>query len=240
LLGAVVLAALAFALMRAGRLPAQPAASIAILPFMSLSSNSDDGYFAEGLTEEMHAALAGVNGLKVAALIASTARPGATEVKALGEKLGVASVLEASVRRQGPRVRINARLSDTSSGFTLWTQSYDRELADVFDTQSEIANEVVQSLIGVIPGEREALARRLAPTRDVVAFDDYLQGLHLLRDASAAASQDKAIERFAQALQKDSGFARAQAGICRAEIWKFDDQHSISAFNNARIACQRA
>ncbi|HQV73177.1 MAG: winged helix-turn-helix domain-containing protein [Xanthomonadales bacterium] len=240
LLGAVVLAALAFAWMRAGRLPTQPAASIAILPFTSLSSNPDDGYFAEGLREEMHAALAGVNGLKVAALIASTARPGATEVKALGEKLGVASVLEASVRRQGQRVRINARLSDTSKGFTLWTRSYDRELADVFDTQSEIANEVVQSLIGVIPGEREALARRLAPTRDVLAFDDYLQGLHLLRDASAAASQDKAIERFAQALQKDSGFARAQAGICRAEIWKFEYLHSIKAFNNARIACQRA
>ena len=240
LLGALVLAALAFAWMRAGRLPAQPAASIAILPFTSLSNNPDDGYFAEGLAEEMHAALAGVNGLKVAALIASTARPGATEVKALGEKLGVASVLEASVRRQGQRVRINARLSDTSSGFTLWTQTYDRNLTDVFDTQSEIANEVVQSLIGVIPGEREALARRLAPTRDVVAFDDYLQGLHLLRDANAAAAQDKAIERFAQALQKDSGFARAQAGICRAEIWKFESLHSINAFNNARIACQRA
>jgi TolB-like protein len=75
------------------------------------------------------------------------------DAKALGAQLGVATLLDASVRREGARVRINARLTDARTGFTLWTQSYDRETSDVFGLQSEIANEVVQSLLGVLPGD---------------------------------------------------------------------------------------
>src|SRR5690606_28781178 len=101
---------------------------------------------------------------------AARAEPGAIagdDVRALGRKLGVATVLDASIRREGSRVRVNARLSDTQTGYTLWTHGYDRELSDVFDVQSEIADEVVRALLGVIPGQPATLARRLAPTRNI-------------------------------------------------------------------------
>lgn len=222
------------------RVPTAPAdASIAVLPFNNLSP-VENAYFVDGLTEEMRAALTSVPGLKVAASITPEVRASAADAKALGAKLGVATILEASVRRDGDKLRISARLSDTVTGFALWSQTYDRQLDDVFATQTQIANEVVESLIGVIPGERDALRKRLTPTRNVEAFDDYLEGLQLLRQAKAADSGNQAVARFNQALQKDSGFARAQAGICISEIRNFENLHSPDAFDNARIACQRA
>ncbi|OHE87094.1 MAG: hypothetical protein A2579_04745 [Lysobacterales bacterium RIFOXYD1_FULL_69_11] len=212
-----------------------------MLPFTSLSADRDDSYFAEGLAVEMHDALAGVPGLKVAARIASDpAAQGAPDIKALGRTLGVATVLDASVRRDGARVRINARLSDTASGFTLWSDTYERDAADVFAVQSEIANEVVQSLLGVLPGEGPALSARLAPTRDLDAYDAYLKGLQQLRDGGDDARLVNAVGFFNQALAADAGFARAQAGICRAEIARFEEARDTPAFERARAACARA
>jgi TolB-like protein/DNA-binding winged helix-turn-helix (wHTH) protein/tetratricopeptide (TPR) repeat protein len=215
------------------------AASIAVMPFTSLSNHPGDEYFAEGLAEEMRDALAGVKGLKVAVPLSSDARNGAADAKTLGARLGVAAILDASVRREGPRIRITARLSDTATGFTLWSHTYDRELSGVFATQSEIAGEVVHSLLGAIPGESDALAKRLTPTHSAAAFDIYLQGLNLLHHDTSSDTA-KAIDRFGQALKEDSGFAKAQAGICRAEIWRLESKHSAEAFDNARLACQRA
>lgn len=220
--------------------PARIAASIAVMPFTSLSSHPGDAYFAEGLAEEMRDALAGVKGLKVAAPISAEARNSAADAKTLGARLGVATILDASVRREGPRIRITAHLSDTATGFTLWSHTYDRELSGVFATQSEIAGEVVHSLLGAIPGESDALTKRLTPTHNEAAFDIYLQGLDLLHHAPSSDTADKAIERFGQALKEDSGFAKAQAGICRAEIWRLESKHSAEAFDNAKLACRRA
>ncbi len=221
--------------------PVLAEASIAVLPFKSLSSDRDDDYFAEGLAVEMHDALAGVHGLKVAAQMSpmSAARHD-TDVRALGRTLGVASVLDASVRREGSRVRINARLSDTSTGYTLWSNSYDRELSDIFATQSEIADEVVRSLMNVLPAQREALAKRLAPTTNVAAFDAYLRGLQQLFRSGERGAEEQAIAYFNQALSHDRGFARAQAGICRVEAWRFSNDRNADAFENARLACLRA
>ncbi|MDR7134011.1 TolB-like protein/DNA-binding winged helix-turn-helix (wHTH) protein/Flp pilus assembly protein TadD [Lysobacter niastensis] len=222
---------------------AQPAraaeASIAVLPFTSLSENKSDGYFADGLTVEMHDALAGVPGLKV---IAAPQSGGVKQgdAKALGAQLGVATLLDASVRREGARVRINARLTDARTGFTLWTQSYDRETSDVFGLQSEIANEVVQSLLGVLPSDGQALARRLAPTRNIAAYDAYLKGRQQLQERVGDANPDSAINYFRGALAIDPGFARAQAGICRAEITRFEAARDATAFDRAQTACKRA
>lgn len=221
--------------------PRRPvAASVAVLPFANLSGNAHDDYFAEGLAEEMRDALAGVPGLKVVASVPSVPDSQAVDVKALGQRLGVASILGASVRREGSRVRITARLTDTATGFTLWSHTYDRQLAGIFDTQSDIAQEVVHALLGALPEGGKPLARRLAPTRNAAAFDTYLAGLQLLHHASQPEAADQAIARFGQALRQDSQFARAQAGICRAEIWRFQSSHSPSAFDNAKAACQRA
>src|SRR3546814_20211121 len=127
----------------------------------------------------MHAALAGVPGIKGAAPAAPgvIAGEGAPDVGALGRKLGVATVLDASIRREGTRVRVSPRLSDTQTGYILWTHSYDRELSDVFDVQNEIDDEVVRALLGVIPGRQATLAKRLAPTHNHVSSDDSLNGL---------------------------------------------------------------
>src|SRR5690606_3970199 len=217
---AALVLALAAAWWLQGRAPDVPRAaeaSIAVLPFTTLSDDPGDRYFAEGLAVEMHEALSGVPGIKVAARTSPGVRPegdgpGAIE---LGRKLGVATLLDASIRREGTRVRVNARLSDTRSGYTLWTHSYDRELSDVFDVQSEIADGVVQSLLGVIP-RPDRLARRLVPTRNVAAYDAYLRGLDRLRGSEKDVDLDTAVGFFNQALSADSGFARAQAGICRA------------------------
>ena len=167
-----------------------------------------DRYFAEGLAAEMHDALAGVPGLKVAAWLPATA--GRADPRALGQRLGVAAVLDASVQREGQRVRIRARLTDTATGFTLWSRRYDRELGDVFATQSEIAREVASALVGVLPDAGEGLRRRLAPTRDVAAFDVYLRGLHAL---ASGGDRPAAGVYFRRALAQDAGFARAGRAV---------------------------
>jgi len=220
--------------------PRPVAASVAVLPFANLSGRPGDDYFAEGLAEEMRDALAGVKGLKVAASVSPAASKGAADARALGDRLGVASILSASVRREGARLRITARLTDTTTGFTLWSHTYDRELSDIFDTQSDIAEEVVHALLGAIPGEDSALSKRLAATRSEAAFDTYLQGMQLLRHPDQPDAADQAIAHFGQALKQDSGFARAQAGICRAETWRFQGQRSPTALDNAKAACKQA
>ncbi|MEL1263886.1 tetratricopeptide repeat protein [Pseudoxanthomonas putridarboris] len=216
-------------------------ASIAVLPFISLSDDPDDRYFAEGLAVEMHDALAGVPGLKVAAHGAG-ARQGdkPEDMRAQGARLGVAAVLDASVRRDGPRVRINARLADTRSGFTLWSDTYDREAADVFALQSDIAREVVEALLGHLPGQPQALETRFATTADMGAYDSYLRGLAELQRPSGEDSLDRAIRHFRAALQADKGFARAQAGICRAEINRLESAREAVAFARAQAACRLA
>lgn len=214
--------------------------SIAVMPFTNLSEDKRDDYFAEGLAVEMHDALAGVQGLKVAAQVSpAMALKQGGDVKALGKILGVATLLDASVRRQGQRVRINARLSDCTTGYTLWTHSYERQLSDVMDTQVEIAEEAVGSLVAMLPRQRKAIAKRLIPTRNAAAFDSYLQGLQQLL-AGGEDSEAKAIGFFGGALKADDGFAQAQAGICRAEVANFRQRHDASAFGRARDACMRA
>lgn len=235
---AVLAVSVLWSVLRGGRGPPLTEASVAVLPFSSLSEQADDDYFAAGLSEEIRDALAGVAGLRVAAPVSIAVLHEAGDIRALGARLGVATVLEASVRREASRLRITARLSDTRTGATLWSQTYDRELEDVFQVQADIAGRVVQTLLGTLPGD--ALRRRLAPTQDEAAFDAYLQGRHLMHDAIGSGNADAAIHQFDQALARDGGFARAQANICRTEIWQFQNSRSADAFHRASEACLRA
>lgn len=213
-------------------------ASIAVLPFATLSDDRKDSYFAEGLAVELHDALAGVPGLKVASCrVESACGTRGADVRRIGKLLGVATVLDADVRREGQRVRINARLSDTRTGYTVWSGSYERELRGVFALQREIANEVVRSLPGIKAGGGEALARRLEPTRSVAAYDAYLKGVQQLEGRQDGAA---AIGFFNEALAADSNFARAQAGICRAGIVAFEAARDPAAYDRAEAACNRA
>ena len=237
----VLVAVLSWIGSRDDGLPRPAEASVAILPFVNLGDDRDDDYFAEGLALEMHDALAGVGGLKIAAQLSPASGIGrGNDARALGRLLDVATVLEATVRRDGERLRINARLTDCSSGYTLWSRSYDHELADVFGTQAAIAADVVDSLRGILPAERDTLAARLAPTRSTVAFDAYLRGLQGLQMSRESGSVDSAIAHFQRALEEDGEFARAQSAICRSELVRFGNRRNADAFDNARVACTRA
>jgi TolB-like protein/DNA-binding winged helix-turn-helix (wHTH) protein/tetratricopeptide (TPR) repeat protein len=221
--------------------PRASAASIVVLPFTSLSEDPQDRYFAEGLAIEMHDALAGIPGLQVAAQPAAGGGDAATrDPRELGSLYGVATVLDASVRREGRRVLVNARLVDTASGFTLWHERYDREAADVFALQGAIAAEVVAALPLARPVDRERLATRLAPTSSPAAYDLYLKGQALLLASSGQGRMEEAIGHFREALAGDPRFARAQAGICRAEIRRFEAARDPDAFARAQAACARA
>ncbi|MCD9028114.1 tetratricopeptide repeat protein [Luteimonas sp. BDR2-5] len=220
--------------------PPRPA-SIAVLPFVSLGDRPEDGWFAEGLAIEMHDALAGVQGLTVAAYIPGDSAPPERDPRALGRRLGIATVLDASVRREDGKLRINARLSDTGTGYVLWSRSFDRDDSRIFETQRQIAHEVLAALLDVVPAERAALDRRLQPTSSPVAFASYLRGLQALRASPPADPRtEDAIVHFRGALDEDAGFARAQAGICRAELVRYANQRNASFLGQARAACALA
>ena len=240
-LAAVVLLAVVVLGWKAWRPPAStvpPAApSIAVMPFTSVSDNPQDTYFAEGLAVEMHDALASVPGLTVAARLRDPDAFQRSDVKAIGKAMGVATLLDATVRRDGDRIRVNARLSDTATGDTVWNHHYDRAITDVFSTQSEIAEQVVRSLLGALPDMKRGLATRLAPTRNLAAFDAYLRGLHALQGSAGKPDSEGAIGYFNQALVADSGFARAQVGLCRSQLSRFRILRDAEAFNLANEAC---
>lgn len=225
--------------------PAAPApgagASIAVLPFKSLSSDPQDAYFAEGLADELQDALAGIETLKVAARNATHALgEDRLDPQTVGQRLNVATVLSANVRRLGNRVRISAQLSDTRTGFALWSQTFDHELTDIFSVQREIAQQVARALLGVLPGEGERLAERLAATRSVPAYQAYLQGRQLLDRGTSQALLSQAIGAFQQALAQDPQFARAQAGLCTAEVRRYQSARDTAALKRAQTACDLA
>lgn len=221
--------------------PSSAGPSIAVLPFKSLSSDPQDAFFAEGLADELQDALAGIQTLQVAARNATHALgENRLDPKAVGERLHVATVLSANVRRLGNRVRISAQLSDTRTGFALWSQTFDHELTDIFSVQREIAQQVARALLGVLPGEGERLAERLAATRSVPAYQAYLQGRQLLDRGTSQALLSQAIGAFKQALAQDPQFARAQAGLCTAEVRRYLSARDTTALQRAQTACDLA
>jgi TolB-like protein len=134
---------------------AQITPSIAVLPFADLSQEKDQEYFSDGLAEELLNNLAKIQGLHVAAWSSSVQFKGKNEdLRTIGDKLNVATVLEGSVRKQGTRVRINAQLIKISDGFHLWSEVYDRDLTDIFAVQAEIARSVAGSLRVALLGEK--------------------------------------------------------------------------------------
>ena len=134
---------------RAPSVPGAPAASIAVLPFTDLSPASDNAYFSDGITDELINTLTHVDGVHVAARRSAFAyRDGRSDVREVGRRLGVATVLEGSVRKAGARIRITVQLANAGDGYQLWSESYDREMTDVFAIQEDISREIVGVLRG--------------------------------------------------------------------------------------------
>lgn len=156
----------------------EPHGSIAVLPFTNLSGDPARDYFSDGMSEELLNLLARVPGLEVASRTSSFAYKGRNlDIREVGRELGVETVLEGSVRQAGDQVRITAQLIDTESGFHLWSETYDRKLADIFQVQDEIAGAIVEKLrIELGPKDQRLAMRDKAPTRDVEAYEHYLKG----------------------------------------------------------------
>lgn len=186
--------------------------SIAVLPFLDLSAQQNQGYFADGITEELLNRLAQVPGLEVAARTSSFAFKGKNEdVAEIARQLRVQAVLEGSVRRADDQVRITAQLIDARNGYHLWSNNYDREVANVFDLQDEIAGAIVAALKLQLNPEPAEGERGTANAR---AHDLYLLGLarlHFRTDADLR----QALDYFQRAVQEDSTFALAYAGLAQ-------------------------
>jgi TolB-like protein/Tfp pilus assembly protein PilF len=206
------------ALRQAGTLTLS-AKSIAVLPFENLSRDPDNAYFADGVQDEILSNLAHIADLKV---IGRTSvmqyKAGvARDLREIGRQLAVANVLEGSVQRAGDRVRVIAQLVDARTHRQLWGQTYDRDLADVFTIQSDIAKTIASQLQAKLTGrEEQTLAVR--PTSNTEAYDAYLRGLAF--DARSAYSNDalrKAIALYERAVQLDPTFAVAWARLSRAD-----------------------
>ena len=196
---------------------AAPVKSIAVLPFADLSAAHDQEYFSDGMAEELLNALVRVKGLKVAGRTSSFYYKGRNEdLRAVGKALGVANVLEGSVRKQGERVRITAQLVRSEDGFHLWSETYDGELKDVFELQERIARAITDKLAVILEGGAD---QRLVPvaTTNPEAYALYLRATDVLNRRDYP-RMGEAIGWLEQALKLDPGFARGEARLALLHV----------------------
>jgi serine/threonine-protein kinase len=221
IVSAVIIAAglLAYQLLRAPGSTSAPKSdnkSIAVLPLLNESGDPKDEYFSDGLSEELIAALAQIRELKVIGRSSSFRfKERKEEPKTIGEKLGVATLLEGTVRKQGDRVRIVAELINAADGIELWTQTFDRELKDIFAVQQEIATKVASSLKATLLGSEQRAAANPA-TNNAEAHNALLLG-HYYFQRRNVEDYRKAIGYFDQAIALDPNYALAYAE--RSETW---------------------
>jgi TolB-like protein/Flp pilus assembly protein TadD len=194
--------------------------SIAVLPFENLSDDKGAAYFADGIQDEILTKLASIADLKVISRTSTAKYKSKPEdLKTVSQQLGVANILEGSVQKAGDKVRVNVQLIDARADSHLWAKTYDRDLADVFAIQSEVAQEIADSLKAKLsPAEASTVAS--APTQDTAAYDLFLKGEFEYRFASASLRPeryDQAAAWYEQAIARDPNFAVAIAHllICR-------------------------
>ncbi len=194
-----------------------PLPSVAVLPFADMSPRHDQEHFADGIAEEIRNALSHVAGIKVIGRTSSTAFKGKPDdLRTIGRKLGVASVLEGSVRKQGTRLRITTNLVRVDDGSQVWNQSFDRDQDRVFAVQEEVARAVTAALrVKLLPGED--LVERWVRTDEPGAYEQLLLGRRFMRQGTLDAFR-RALAAFEKALALDPGYAPAWAGVANALI----------------------
>jgi len=200
--------------------------SIGVLPFENLSG-ADDEYFADGITDEILNALTHVEGLRVAARSSCYSFKGRREdLRTIGEKLEVTTVLEGSVRRAGPKLRITAQLVNAADGYQLWSERYDREMTDVFEVQEEIAKAIAMRLRGTLREEAH-LGHARSGTKNLEAYELFLKGRALQHKRGRYLHE--AIACFERAIELDPKFADAMA-------WLSDSYRLLGTFGDAPFA----
>ncbi len=188
------------------------AKKIAILPFANFSPDPNDAYFADGITEEIISTVSGIGGLSVISRTSVMGYKGTTKkMKEIGKELEVGSILEGSFRKAGNKIRITTQLIDVANDRHLWAQNYDRNLDDVFEVQSDIAQRVAGAMkVSLLDKEKEGIAK--APTTSISAYESYLRGLSLI-NLFTYESRTDAIKQFEEAIERDPRFAEAYAAL---------------------------
>ena len=195
-----------------------PSNRIAVLPFLSMSTNPDDAFFADGVTEEIISTVSGISGLKVISRTSVMGYKGTTKkVKEIGKELEVGSVLEGSFRKAGNRIRVTTQLISVADDEPLWAQNYDRSLDDVFEVQSDVAKQVAEALrIRILSPEKERIERK--PTESTSAYTLYLKGRHYWNMRYSGSEGERienlkgALKCFQQAVAEDPHFALGYVG----------------------------
>ena len=224
-------------------LASRTARSVGVTPFVNLRGDDGDDYFSEGVAQEIADALGRVPGLRVAfhnpaVMLGAGAAP--ADPRVLGRALGVETVLQGTVQRSGGRVRVTARLVNTDDGFQLWSEKFDRQIADVFALQDEVARAIAGGLqLALAPGGRDTLVR--VTTADPEAHLLYLQGMYFW-NRRGAANIYKSVTLFERAVERDPGFARAWAGIALAHaiVVTWDDVDVPATLARAMEAANRS
>ena len=228
--------------------------AIAVLPFTNMSANPEDEFFADGLAEELLNVMARIRGLRVAARTSSFSFKGKdADIPTIAAKLNVATVLEGSVRKVGKRIRVTAQLINAADGYHLWSQSYDRELDDIFAVQDDIAQAVVKELqatlklsVSASAVAAEVKAANKGRSENAEAHRLWLQAKHLFKRANAS-DRETAIAYYRKALALDPEFAVAWGDLAHALYWRtgsggaelaIDDY--LAGFAEARTAAERA
>jgi TolB-like protein/Tfp pilus assembly protein PilF len=219
-----------------------PKPSVAVLPFANLSPDPENEFFADGITDDLIAQVAKIGSLRVIARTSVMRYRGVHDAaRTAAKELGVSAVVEGTVRRAGKRARIVAQLVDSSSDAPIWSETYDRDLDDVFSVQTEVATNVASTLKVKLTAAEERLIAR-APTSDAKAYDLYLIGRHLFNRRTPD-SLRSAITHFEQAIQRDPRFAAAQAGLADAHTFAglgYAPVPILEAFASAKAAADRA
>lgn len=214
--------------------------SIAVLPFVNLSKNPDNEYFSDGISEEILNSLANVEQFKVAGRTSSFHFKGQTgDIAEIAQRLGVASILEGSIRQAGMRVRVTAQLINAADGYHLWSKTFDREMDDIFAIQDEIATAVADALQVQLLGETQN-QWGVGGTKNPEAYNAYLLGVHYINRGHHKDALHNAAKSFQQAVEIDPMYAKAYAGLAGA--WSSMSANSYAGYEdgNTERALSRA
>ena len=217
----------------------QPQRSIAVLPFVNMSSDPENEFFSDGISEELINLLTKLSQLRVSSRTSSFSFKGKSlNVRTAARELGVKTILEGSVRRAGNRIRITAQLIDAESDSHLWSETYDRQLEDIFAVQDEIAHHIVDALEITLSPKQERIIQK-TPTTDVRAYDYYLRGRKFFYQERGGS--ELARQMFARAIEIDPEYALAHAGVADAAaflyMWYDKDEAHLE---QAEAASRRA
>ena len=228
--------------------------SVAVLAFANLSDDKGSEYFSDGISEELLTVLQKIPGLHVAARTSAFSFKGKNATaQEIGQKLGVAHLVEGSVRKAGDIVRIAARLTQAETGEQLWSENYTRDLKDVFAVQTELAQTIVGQLSGQLTGgaadpeakaaiQAQVQAAEKGGTKNVEAHQHYLQG-RFYGNRHSEKSAGEALAEYQRAVELDPSFALAWAGLAETHLWycKYSTQGGLAAFDaqlaRARESC---